>query len=113
MKFLHLKPQMQPLSIRSSDIAFTMGAKGPLWERVKHFDGEIPLFRERETRKMKESIIYVHGKGGSAEEADHYKPLFRIAKSSASTTAPRRRGRPKRNSWLFLRRNGSAVIALY
>lgn len=76
MKFLHLKPQMQPLSIRSSDIAFTMGAKGPLWERVKHFDGEIPLFRERETRKMKESIIYVHGKGGSAEEADHYKPLF-------------------------------------
>lgn len=31
-------------SIRSSDIAFTMGAKGPLWERAKHFDGEIPLF---------------------------------------------------------------------
>lgn len=25
---------------------------------------------------MKESIIYVHGKGGSAEEADRYKPLF-------------------------------------
>lgn len=25
---------------------------------------------------MKESIIYVHGKDGSAEEADHYKPLF-------------------------------------
>lgn len=25
---------------------------------------------------MKESIIYVHGKGGSAEEAGHYKPLF-------------------------------------
>ena len=44
MKFLHLKPQMQLLSIRSSDIAFTMGAKGPLWERAKHFDGEIPLF---------------------------------------------------------------------
>lgn len=44
MKFLYLKPQMQLLSIRSSDIAFTMGAKGPLWERAKHFDGEIPLF---------------------------------------------------------------------
>ena len=44
MKFLHLKPQMQLLSIRSSDIAFTMGAKGPLWEKAKHFDGEIPLF---------------------------------------------------------------------
>ena len=25
---------------------------------------------------MKESMIYVHGKGGSAEEANHYKPLF-------------------------------------
>ena len=44
MAFLQLKPQMQLLSIRSSDIAFTMGAKGPLWERAKHFDGEIPLF---------------------------------------------------------------------
>ena len=44
MKFLRLKPQMQLLSIRSSNIAFTMGAKGPLWEKVKRFDGEIPLF---------------------------------------------------------------------
>lgn len=25
---------------------------------------------------MRQSVIYVHGKGGSAEEADHYKPLF-------------------------------------
>lgn len=25
---------------------------------------------------MKESIIYVHGKSGSAEETKHYKPLF-------------------------------------
>ena len=25
---------------------------------------------------MKESVIYVHGKGGSAGEAEHYKPLF-------------------------------------
>lgn len=25
---------------------------------------------------MKNIIIYVHGKGGSAEEAEHYKPLF-------------------------------------
>ena len=30
MVFLHLKPEMLLLSIRSSDIAFTMGAKGPL-----------------------------------------------------------------------------------
>lgn len=25
---------------------------------------------------MKEALIYVHGKGGSAAEADHYRPLF-------------------------------------
>lgn len=25
---------------------------------------------------MKESILYIHGKGGAAEEAEHYKPLF-------------------------------------
>ena len=25
---------------------------------------------------MKHIVVYVHGKGGSAEEAEHYKPLF-------------------------------------
>lgn len=25
---------------------------------------------------MKDLIVYVHGKGGSAEEAEHFKPLF-------------------------------------
>lgn len=44
MAFLNLEPGMQLLSIRSSDIAFTMGAKGPLLEKAQHFDGEIPLF---------------------------------------------------------------------
>ena len=44
MTFLNLKPEMRLLSIRSSDIAFTMGAKGPLLEKAAHFDGEIPLF---------------------------------------------------------------------
>lgn len=44
MVFLHLKPEMRLLSIRSSDIAFTMGTKGPLLEKAAHFDGEIPLF---------------------------------------------------------------------
>lgn len=28
------------------------------------------------SRKLKKTIIYVHGKGGTAEEAEHYKPLF-------------------------------------
>lgn len=44
MTFLHLEPGMRLLSIRSSDIAFTMGAKGPLLEKSEHFNGEVPLF---------------------------------------------------------------------
>ena len=36
---------MELLSIRSSDIAFTMGAKGPLLEKAENYDGEIPLFK--------------------------------------------------------------------
>ena len=44
MDFLKIKPGMQLLSIRSSDIAFTLGAKGPLLERAENYDGEIPLF---------------------------------------------------------------------
>ena len=44
MVFLHLKLEMRLLSIRRSDIAFTMGTKGPLLEKAAHFDGEIPLF---------------------------------------------------------------------
>lgn len=44
MDFLHLAPGMQLLSIRSSDIAFTMGARGPLFEKSLHYNGDIPLF---------------------------------------------------------------------
>ena len=44
MQFLKLAPGMELLSIRSSDIAFTMGAKGPLLEKAEQFDGEIPLY---------------------------------------------------------------------
>ena len=44
MAFLRLKPETRLLPIRSSDIAFTMGAKGPLLEKAARFDGEIPLF---------------------------------------------------------------------
>ena len=35
---------MKLLSIRSSNIAFTMGAKGPLLEKAENYNGEIPLF---------------------------------------------------------------------
>ena len=42
--FLNLKIGMELLSIRSSDIAFTMGAAGPLLERAENYAGEIPLY---------------------------------------------------------------------
>ena len=42
--FLNLKPKMRLLSIRSSDIAFTMGAKGLLLEKAEQFSGEMPRF---------------------------------------------------------------------
>ena len=44
MDFLQVRPGVQLLCIRSSDIAFTMGAKGPLLERAENFSGEIPVF---------------------------------------------------------------------
>lgn len=44
VKFLGLRVGMELLSIRSSDIAFTMGAKGPLLEKAEHYEGEIALY---------------------------------------------------------------------
>ena len=44
LDFLNLKTGMELLSIRSSDIAFTMGATGSLLERSHHYEGEIPLY---------------------------------------------------------------------
>ncbi len=44
MEFLQIRPGIELLSIRSSDIAFTMGAKGPLLEKAKCYPGEIPTF---------------------------------------------------------------------
>ena len=44
LDFLNLKIGMELLSIRSSDIAFTMGARGPLLERADNYEGEIPLY---------------------------------------------------------------------
>ena len=44
LEFLRLTPGMRLLCIRSSDIAFTMGEKGPLLEKAAHFGGEMPVF---------------------------------------------------------------------
>lgn len=38
LKFLNIKIGMELLSIRSSDIAFTMGARGPLVEKAEEYD---------------------------------------------------------------------------
>ena len=56
---------------------------------------------------MKEIVIYVHGKGGSAAEAGHYRPLF----PDAEVVGFDYRGRPKPNSRRFSRHSGSAVTA--
>lgn len=44
LDFLNLKIGMKLLSIRSSDIAFTMGATGPLLERADNYEGEIEIY---------------------------------------------------------------------
>lgn len=44
MNFLNISPGMELLSIRSSDIAFTMGAKGPLLEKAQNYNGDIPIY---------------------------------------------------------------------
>ena len=41
---LNLQSGMELLSIRSSDIAFTMGAKGPLLEKAHNFQGDIERY---------------------------------------------------------------------
>ena len=44
MTFLNIEAGMPLLSIRSSNIAFTMGAKGPLLEKARRYEGEMPGF---------------------------------------------------------------------
>lgn len=42
--FLNLQEGVELLAIRSSNIAFTMGAKGPLLARAEAYPGEIAMF---------------------------------------------------------------------
>ena len=44
LAFLKLRRGMELLSIRSSDIAFTLGARGPLLERAAAYSGEIRVY---------------------------------------------------------------------
>lgn len=44
LDFLNLRIGMELLSIRSSNIAFTMGATGPLLERAANYEGEVKTY---------------------------------------------------------------------
>ena len=44
LETLEISIGMELLSIRSSDIAFTMGAKGPLLEKADKFDSILEVF---------------------------------------------------------------------
>ena len=44
MNFSEIKPEMSLLSIRSSDIAFTIGAKGPLLKKQKNMRASFQSF---------------------------------------------------------------------
>lgn len=44
LEVLELQSGMELLYIRSSDIAFTMNAKGPLLEKVHNFQGSIEKY---------------------------------------------------------------------
>lgn len=44
LEVLELSVGMELLSIRSSDVAFTMGAKGPLLEKAKNYQGTIDVY---------------------------------------------------------------------
>lgn len=44
MDYLHLSIGSKLISIRSSDIAFTMGAKGPLMDKACAYPGDIPVY---------------------------------------------------------------------
>lgn len=44
LEFLDLEIGMELQAIKSSNIAFTMGAKGPLLEKAKNYAGEIKVY---------------------------------------------------------------------
>lgn len=65
MDFLEISPGEELLSIRSSDIAFTMGARGPLLERAKNYGGDIPIWQMSRRKWTKVTIVR---EGGATEK---------------------------------------------
>lgn len=51
---------------------------------------------------MKRLIVYVHGKGGSAQEAEHYKSLFPKDEVIGFVTVRKRHGKPRKSFLRFL-----------
>lgn len=62
---------------------------------------------------MKNIVIYVHGNGGTAAEADHYKPLFPDYEVIGFDYRAKLRGRQKRNFYLFLPSRKNVVKISY
>lgn len=62
---LGVEPGMRLLSIRSSDIAFTMGPRGRCWKRRRGFPGGSRSFRERGRRSRRTRLDFA-GKRGRA-----------------------------------------------
>jgi len=44
MNYLDLKAGTKLMCIKSSDIAFTMGVKGPLMDKIHEYNGKIDLY---------------------------------------------------------------------
>lgn len=47
--------------------------------------------------ELKKSIIYIHGKGGSANEAEHFRPLFPECDVIGLNYSPIRHGKQKKS----------------
>ena len=59
----------------------------------------------------KNIVIYVHGKGGSAEEAEHYKPLFPDSKIIGFDYSAQTPWEAKEEFAHFLRKSAGTAIS--
>jgi hypothetical protein len=58
---------------------------------------------------MNRLVIYIHGKGGNAKEAEHYKPLFPKDDVIISLKI---RGKPRWNFQIFMKRQQKGMLLL-
>ena len=60
------------------------------------------MSKQMQLYKMRRIIIYIHGKGGNAEEANHYRSLFPESDVIGLTIHHKIHGMPKMNFRVFL-----------